>query len=171
MIGRLVSGGQSGVDRAALDTALALGIPCGGWCPRGRRAEDGPIPDRYPLAETPSSDYAERTRGNVRDSGGTLILTRGEPAGGTRLTLDECRTAGKPCLVIDLGGGDLAESVRAARDWIAAHLRGGVLNVAGPRASEQPDGYGRTAAFLRALLGGSDGGAGWARAETSTPPR
>jgi hypothetical protein len=157
MIGKLVSGGQSGVDRAALDTALGLGVPCGGWCPRGRRAEDGPIPARYPLTETPSSDYGERTRRNVRDSDATLILTWGEPAGGTLLTLDECRKAGKPCLVVDLGGGtDPAEAGREARPWVAANVAGGVLNVAGPRASEQPAAYDVAGAFLRALLTGDD---------------
>jgi hypothetical protein len=73
----VVSGGQTGVDRAALDAALALGLPIGGWCPLGRRTEDGPVPDRYPLRETPSADYAERTEWNVRDSDATLILHRG----------------------------------------------------------------------------------------------
>jgi hypothetical protein len=72
VIGKLVSGGQTGVDRAALDAALELGVPCGGWCPKGRRAEDGRIDGRYPLAETPSADYGERTRRNVGDSDGTL---------------------------------------------------------------------------------------------------
>jgi hypothetical protein len=77
MIGRLVSGGQTGVDRAALDVALKLGIPCGGWCPRGRQAEDGVIPARYPLAETPSEGYSERTRWNVRDADATLTAETG----------------------------------------------------------------------------------------------
>ena len=72
----IVSGGQTGVDRAALDVALALGLACGGWCPRGRRAEDGPLPARYPLRETPSASYPERTEWNVRDSDGTLVLHR-----------------------------------------------------------------------------------------------
>src|SRR5262249_12024578 len=102
MIARLVSGGQSGVDRAALDIALELGIPCGGWCPKGRKAEDGAIPERYPLTETTSGDYRQRTRWNVRDSDGTLILAWGEPTEGTLLTLTACRDAGKPHLVIDL---------------------------------------------------------------------
>jgi Circularly permutated YpsA SLOG family len=157
MIGKLVSGGQTGVDRAALDVALASGIPCGGWCPKGRRAEDGIIPARYPLTETPSSDYGQRTAWNVRDSDGTLILTRGEPTGGTLLTLDECRKADKPSLVIDLAGeGDLAQAVRAAREWVEANLAGGVLNVAGPRSSEHPTVYDRARALLRALLGETD---------------
>lgn len=153
MIGKLVSGGQTGVDRAALDVALNLGIPCGGWCPGDRKAEDGRIADRYPLRETPSGDDSQRTRWNVRDSDGTLILTWGEPAGGTRLTVQSCRRAGKPHLVIDLAGeDDRQDAMRAAREWISASLPGGVLNVAGPRASEHPAVYGRVRAFLEALL-------------------
>jgi hypothetical protein len=155
MIARLVSGGQTGVDRAALDAALELAIPCGGWCPRGRKAEDGRIAGRYPLAETPSPGYSQRTRRNVRDSDGSLILSWGELTGGTRLTADECRKAGKPHLVIDLAGeADMAEAVRAARGWVAANVAGGVLNVAGPRASQAPGVYGRARRFLLALLGG-----------------
>ena len=157
MIARLVSGGQSGVDRAALDVALELGVPCGGWCPKHRKAEDGPIPDRYPLKETPSSEYSQRTRWNVRDSDGTLILAWGEPAGGTLLTVDVCRSIGKPHLIIDLAdGGNLTASVQATREWITANLGGGVLNVAGPRASEHPAVYEPARAFLRAVLGGSE---------------
>ena len=83
MLTRIVSGGQTGVDRAALDVALELSIPCGGWCPKGRKAEDGALPARYPLKETPSEEYAQRTTWNVRDSDGTLILTHGAPTGGT----------------------------------------------------------------------------------------
>src|SRR3954447_14624932 len=98
LIQRIVSGGQTGVDRAALDVALALGIPCGGWCPRGRGAEDGLIPERYPLVETPAADASQRTRWNVRDSDGTLILAWGEPTGGTLLTVQACRETGKPHL-------------------------------------------------------------------------
>lgn len=82
MIAEIRSGGQTGVDRAALNVAIRLGIPCGGWCPQGRLAEDGRIPLCYPLRETPTAEYAERTMWNVRDSDGTLILTWGEPAGG-----------------------------------------------------------------------------------------
>jgi hypothetical protein len=158
MIARLVSGGQSGVDRAALDVALELGIPCGGWCPRGRKAEDGAIPDRYPLTETPSDGYAQRTKWNIRDSGGTLILTWGQPTGGTRLTLRVCRGRGKPHLVIDLTEEEkLDDAIAAARAWIAAHLPGGILNVAGPRASKHSSIYDRARVFLAALLGRGDG--------------
>src|SRR5438876_1977372 len=86
IVSKIISGGQTGVDRAALDVALELGIPCGGWCPQGRRAEDGVIPARYPLRETPWWGYPQRTEWNVRDSDGTLILAEGEPDRGTVLT-------------------------------------------------------------------------------------
>ena len=80
MLAKIVSGGQTGVDRAALDVALDLSLPCGGWCPKGRKAEDGPIAAHYPLTETPLDSYPQRTEWNVRDSDGTLVLTRGKPA-------------------------------------------------------------------------------------------
>jgi hypothetical protein len=115
IVRRIVSGGQTGVDRAALDVALALGYPCGGWCPRGRRAEDGPIDDRYPLTETKTDRYQERTRLNVRDADATLIVTRGYPVGGTRLTVDTAVRAGRPCLVIDLDTAPAADLLDAAR--------------------------------------------------------
>jgi hypothetical protein len=153
MIARLVSGGQTGVDRAALDAALEMGMPCGGWCPRGRKAEDGHIDGRYPLVETPSDGYSQRTRWNVRDSDATVILSWGRPTGGTLLTVGECRKAGKPCLVIDLADeANLAEAIRAARQWVAATK--GILNVAGPRASEHASVYDRAKAFILGVLGG-----------------
>ncbi|WP_213455635.1 putative molybdenum carrier protein [Thiocapsa sp.] len=128
---RVVSGGQTGVDRAALDAAIALGLPIGGWCPRGRRGEDGPIPERYALRETPSTNYAERTEWNVRDSDATLILHRGPMSGGTRLTAERARRLGKPLLARDLAA---PIDVRAIADWLVAnHVR--ILNCAGPRES------------------------------------
>ena len=147
---RVVSGGQTGVDRAAADVAQALAIDCGGWCPRGRRAEDGTIPDHYPLRETQSADYAERSRLNVRDSDATLVLTHGNPIGGTALTVEYARTIGRPTLIIDPAETDARTLVRV-RHWMAEHGVG-VLNVAGPRESTIP-GIGRAAAsFLDALL-------------------
>jgi hypothetical protein len=131
---KVVSGGQTGVDRAALDAARAIGLPCGGWCPRGRRAEDGAIDVGYPLAETPSAAYAQRTEWNVRDSDATLVLTRGRARGGTALTIRLARRHGKALLVVDLSHDPSPEE--AAR-WIAVH-RVGVLNVAGPRESQRP---------------------------------
>src|SRR5437870_10377236 len=97
MLTKIISGGQTGVDRAALDVALELGLPCGGWCPRGRRAEDGPIPERYPLQEMKSPAYPPRTARNVRDSDGTVILTRGQPDRGTALTIELAERYRKPC--------------------------------------------------------------------------
>src|SRR5947209_12411896 len=97
---KIVSGGQTGVDRAALDVALELGLPCGGWCPKGRLAEDGVVPDRYPLDEAPTASYPERTRLNVRDSDATLVLSWGAPQGGTLLTVRACQGQGKPHLVL-----------------------------------------------------------------------
>ena len=146
---RIVSGGQTGVDRAALNVARELAIPCGGWCPRGRRAEDGPIPESYPLRETPSASYPERTAWNVRDSEGTLVITRGRPRGGTALTVSLARRAGKPVLVVDLEGG---ASIPNIRGFLAEHEIH-VLNVAGPRESEAPGIHNQAAALLRELLG------------------
>ncbi|MGH7230493.1 MAG: putative molybdenum carrier protein [Nitrospiraceae bacterium] len=102
IISKMVSGGQTGVDRAALDVAKALGIGCGGWCPRRRMAEDGIISSKYPLQETPSADYSQRTEWNVRDSDGTLVLTLGEPKSGTAFTIEVAARLAKPCLVLDL---------------------------------------------------------------------
>jgi hypothetical protein len=145
---KIVSGGQSGVDRAALDVAAELSFPRGGWCPRGRYAEDGPIPDGYPLKETPSPDTSQRTEWNVRDADGTLVLTEGEPSGGTAVTIHFARRHKKPCLVLDLDEdpepGDVGR-------WIAEHGIA-VLNVAGPRESKCPGIHRRAAAFLREAL-------------------
>ncbi len=147
-IAKVVSGGQTGVDRAALDAALALGLSCGGWCPKGRRAEDGVIPERYPLQEAPTEDYAERTELNVRDSDATLILTWGEPRTGTKLTMDIAKTLSKPCFVADLSRG---VNLSAVRDWLFG-ARPETLNVAGPRASKNPKVYPAALKTLTALL-------------------
>lgn len=151
MIQKIVSGGQTGVDRAALDVALELGLACGGWCPKGRKTEDGTVPAHYPLIETPSEDYAQRTAWNVRDTDGTLVLTQGEPTGGTLQTIEEAAHFGKPCRVIDLANPPNLSSVCA---WIAEH-RIRVLNVAGPRESKSPGVYARTRPFLRQILSSS----------------
>lgn len=145
---KIVSGGQTGVDRAALDAALAHGVPVGGWCPDGRRAEDGRIPDRYPLTETPSAAYEQRTAWNVRDSDGTLIVTNGTLEGGTALTMEEARERGRA--VLHVRSTD-AVPIPMIRAWGAEHdVR--VLNVAGPRASEVEGIYEDARALLNTLL-------------------
>ena len=147
-LAKIISGGQTGVDRAALDVALALGIPCGGWCPRGRRAEDGAIDLRYPLTETPREEYPQRTEWNVRDSDGTLILTRGQPGGGTALTMSLARNSAKPYRVADLSADPDAASIRL---WAEPqHIK--VLNIAGPRESENPGIYAQAVEFLLRVL-------------------
>jgi hypothetical protein len=148
LIRKIVSGGQTGVDRAALDVALALGIPCGGWCPRGRAAEDGPIPARYPLQETGSRDYAERTRRNVIDSDGTLILTIGALHGGTLLTAKLAEKNGKPHLVVDLASPPVPGKIHS---WIRGYEIS-VLNVAGPRETQHPVVHAMASGFLDELL-------------------
>jgi hypothetical protein len=146
---KIQSGGQTGVDRAAQDVARELGIPCGGWCPKGRWAEDGPIPSRYPLEETPSIDPQQRTEWNVRDSDGTLVLTVGPVSGGTALTAEFAEKHNRPCLVLDLTTEPTAGAVRG---WIEDN-RIRILNVAGPRESKQPGIYDQAMAVLRRLLG------------------
>ena len=145
---KIVSGGQTGVDRAALDVALELGMECGGWCPAGRWAEDGPIGARYPLRETPSADPAQRTEWNVRDSDATLILTSGAESGGTALTREIARRLGKPVCTFHAGA---LEDAGAFRRWLqVANAR--TLNVAGPRESEAPGIHAAARRILLALL-------------------
>lgn len=143
MIEKIVSGGQTGVDRAALDVAMQLGIPVGGWCPRGRRAEDGRIPESYPLREAASVNYAKRTELNVRDSDGTLILSGGPLTGGTALTRSLARRQGKPVFVVDLRD----PSPEACEEWFNANSIQ-TVNVAGPRESQQPGIYDRVSELL-----------------------
>lgn len=150
-IEKIVSGGQTGVDRAALDAGLALAIPIAGWCPRGRRAEDGVIDACYDLVETPSEDYAQRTEWNVRDSDATLILCLAPITGGTRLTAEIADRLGRPRLLVDLDHGPDADAVRR---WLAEHDVK-VLNVAGPRESLRTGVYELARATLLRILGGS----------------
>lgn len=147
-IDKIISGGQTGVDRAALDVAMELGVPCGGWCPNGRLAEDGPIPDRYPLQCTESSKYSPRTRLNVQESDGTLILTNGKLAGGTALTKSYAVRELKPHFVVNLESENDLDKTLA---WLAS-ARIQTLNVAGPRASSNPEIFGKACNFLRQLL-------------------
>lgn len=144
----IVSGGQTGVDRAALDVAQSFGIPCGGWCREGRLAEDGPLPDRYPLRETESEGYSKRTKMNVQDSDGTLLFTRQRPSGGTKLTLQYAQRMGKPFKVVYLGKKNKPMDTAS---WIrGCNIK--QLNVAGPRESMQPGIYAEVYSFLEKVL-------------------
>jgi len=149
---KIISGGQTGVDRGALDAALAANFPVGGWCPADRRAEDGPIPSRYPLMSLERGGYRARTRQNVMDSNATVILAPGDLTGGTLLTLVFCQQHGKPVLVID--ATKTAESDVAAKiAQIVEEHSVGLLNVAGPRASGWPHAHEYARRTICALLG------------------
>lgn len=144
---KIVSGGQSGVDRASLDVALALGIPCGGWCPQGRWAEDGAIPLHYPLMECERIEPALRTELNVRDSDATLVIGDGQESDGTALTIEFARRYKRPLLVMDpkrWAPGDFYA-------WFELH-QPRILNIAGARESTNPGIYEQSYGLLLALL-------------------
>lgn len=148
---KIISGGQTGTDRGALDAALEVGFPCGGWCPEGREAEDGPIPQRYPLQVMPGAGYRKRTIRNIQDSDGTAILCFGELVGGSALTLAQCRRLDKPYIVID---GLIVDATRAGIQ-LAAFARQYViqtLNVAGPSEGRSPGAGTYAKAVVGALL-------------------
>ncbi len=158
---KLISGGQTGVDRAALDAAMEHGMDVGGWCPRDRRSEDGAVPIHYPLSETAARSYAVRTEWNVRDSDGTLILVLNEISSGTRLTADAARSHGKPLKIEHLaaatgsglltGENSTEEQAESVVDWIQRHkIR--ILNVAGPRGSSSKEIYPKARAFMKLVL-------------------
>jgi hypothetical protein len=177
---RIVSGGQTGVDRGALDAALHLSVECGGWCPGGRLAEDGIIPERYPVIELRGGGYAERTARNVADADGTLIFSNGEPIGGTRETVERCLEMQKPYLLIDCKRMQIDEAIELALTFVRrvssrAYARDltqpenliehpgdsspssrlgmtTTLNVAGPRASQWQDGHAFTYQIMSAIL-------------------
>jgi len=147
MIKKIVSGGQTGVDRAALDAAMAAGLEVGGWCPKGRRAEDGPIDTRYPLTETKCNKYRTRTRWNVRDSDATLILSDGEPIGGMALTITFCQQLNKPFLICSPS----KTSSEEVTHWIK-ETRVVTLNIAGPRERDNAPVYETSLCWLNTLI-------------------
>jgi len=158
----LLSGGQSGVDRAALDAAIARGVDYGGWCPHGGWAEDFPQPPgvlaKYPkLRATPSADPAQRTEWNVRDAHACLIIIDAgglEVSCGTALAQTLAHQYRKPLFVADLAS---AEILRDAALWLRVQQarRGADLKLAigGPRESEAPGIYARASRFIEALIG------------------
>ena len=150
---KIVSGGQTGVDRGALDAALSVGVPCGGWCPEGRMADDGIIPDYYPLTVLESSGYRKRTKQNVQDSDATVIIYLDYifPNGGTELTLLECIKQRKPYLLID---GNEFSIERAAKRIYSFYEKNNILilNIAGPKGSNLPQAHHYTQQVITTML-------------------
>jgi hypothetical protein len=148
---KIISGGQTGVDRAALDTALQSGIDCGGWCPEGRLAEDGILPCRYPLSELKGGGYPERTLQNVIDSDGTVIIYFDTLSGGSEQTLLFCLNLKKPYLLIDATELAPARAVERMHKFVAGHAIK-TLNIAGPRASDEALAYAYTLTVMSDYL-------------------
>jgi Circularly permutated YpsA SLOG family len=149
---KIISGGQTGVDRAALDFALKHHLECGGWCPAGRQDELGRIPEHYPVRELPGGDFADRTLRNVIDSDGTAIIYSGELAGGTEHTLRCCSEQKRPHLLVNAVTTSATDAGGALDEFIAAN-KIETLNVAGPRQSEWPGAYDYAFAVLENFLG------------------
>jgi hypothetical protein len=137
---KIISGGQTGVDRAALDAVLRHGIESGGWCPTGRLDEFGRIPDCYPLKELENGGFTERTLQNVKDSDGTVIIYPGKLSGGTEQTLHFCVEQRRPHELIDPSNVSTQKAAQLIADFVREN-KIDILNVAGPRASEWPEGY------------------------------
>jgi Circularly permutated YpsA SLOG family len=137
---KIISGGQTGVDRAALDVALKNGINCGGWCPTGRLDEFGRIPDRYPLKELEDGGFTERTLQNVKDSEGTVIIYSRNLSGGTEQTVRFCAEQQRPHQLLDASKISTEKAARSIAGLVRKHKIDN-LNVAGPRQSEWPEGY------------------------------
>jgi hypothetical protein len=152
---KIVSGGETGVDRGALDAALAAGFDCGGWAPGDRSAEDGIIPERYPLILLPEGSYRQRTRLNVVDSDGTAIFYNELLTGGTRLTRNLCALLSRPYILIDVRETPEPGTAAAAVSRFIERSRIEVLNVAGPRLSGWPAGYAFSLAVVGEVIGSS----------------
>ena len=137
---RIISGGQTGVDRAALDVALRHGFECGGWCPTGRLDEFGRIPDHYPIQELQGGSFTERTLQNVKDSDGTVVVYCDHLRGGTAQTVYFCLELKRPHELIDASKLSAEDAAKLIGDFVRKNkIR--ILNVAGPRQSEWPEGY------------------------------
>jgi hypothetical protein len=148
---KIISGGQTGVDRAALDVALKHGIECGGWCPAGRRDEFGRIPDQYPVQELAVGGFRERTLQNVKDSDGTVIVYPGKLSGGTVQTVRSCIELQRPHQLIDASKVSRQDAAKLIAGFVRKHKIKS-LNVAGPRQSEWRAGYDYAAGVLNAFL-------------------
>ncbi|MFZ5572544.1 MAG: putative molybdenum carrier protein [Thermodesulfobacteriota bacterium] len=151
MLTQIISGGQTGADQAGLDTAIRLGIPHGGWIPKGRRTEAGPLPECYHLREMDTTGYPRRTEQNILDADATLIVSHGRLTGGSKLTAALARKHGRPSLHLNLKSISRAAAGRRLAVWLAENnVR--ILNVAGPRASEDPRIYAAVVQLLESVL-------------------
>lgn len=149
MLEKVLSGGQTGVDRAALDVAIEMGIPHGGWCPAGRDADDGKIPDKYQLNETAEIDHTVRTEYNVRDSDATLMIFRGKLHGGTAYAIEMAKHLDKPAMAINL---DLDVDEEEIIDWfVTNNIK--VLNVGGQRETKNPGIYFQSRILFNKVFG------------------
>lgn len=151
LIAKVISGGQTGADRAALDWACENEVPHGGWCPKGRMAADGPLASHYQLCETDSAGYRQRTKLNVKDSDATLVLNTGTLDGGTLQTVRFAQTLKKPHLVLQLDELTASQAAQHVRAWLVSG-RFYALNVAGPREEKRPGIYARAKILLAMSL-------------------
>jgi hypothetical protein len=151
MITKIISGCQTGSDQAALDVAIELGIPHGGWIPKGRVTEEGRLPAKYHLKEMPTTSYPKRTEQNVIDSDGTLIVSHGPLTGGSAFTEQMAEKHGRPCLHIDLNKTKKLQAAQNIESWITEHNIK-ILNVAGSRASKDPKIYQATKSILKTVF-------------------
>ncbi|HKJ63862.1 MAG TPA: putative molybdenum carrier protein [Desulfopila sp.] len=151
MVRKIISGGQTGVDQAALDAAMEVGVAYGGWLPAGRRTERGPLPQRYyHMQELPTDSYPERTRKNIENADATLIVSRGGLTGGSALTAKIAGEMDKPCLHMDL---ELSAGCAATHieQWLCRH-QPEILNIAGPRASSDAAIYDQVLALIKEIM-------------------
>jgi hypothetical protein len=148
---KIISGGQTGVDRGALDACLDLSFNCGGWCPAGRLAEDGAIDKKYPLRETEENEYSARTIKNIEEADGTLIIAPENFSGGTLFTYEIAKKKGKPVLVITPNPADNSLKISAIIEWLVSHSIK-ILNVAGPRESQWPGAWSKSKQLISQLL-------------------
>jgi Circularly permutated YpsA SLOG family len=149
---KIISGGQTGVDRAALDVALKYEIECAGWCPAGRLDEFGTIPERYPVKELEHGGFEDRTAQNIKDSDGTVIIYFRKLGGGTKFTFECCKQLHRPYQLIDADKVSVDNAASAIGDFVRQY-KIGVLNIAGPRQSEWPGGYGYAFRALEIFIG------------------
>lgn len=150
-IKKIISGGQTGADQGALDAAIKLGVPHGGWIPKGRLTENGVLPDKYELKELPTQSYTKRTEKNILDSRGTVIISHGKLTGGSALTEKLATIHKRPCLHINLNTMPMTEAALNIHSWIDKHGIE-ILNVAGPRSSEDSKIYRKVKDIIETVI-------------------